>query len=103
MVKILKKPDRHVEQVADALREFEKSHEKASCMVYRYNPASIRVRIVDMIFTGRDRSERHDYAMGYLRKLPDDVLTQISLLLCLEPGEPSFMDLEFNDPSTSML
>ncbi len=103
MVKILRQSDGDVEQVANALREFEKSHEHASCLVYRYNPASIRVKIIDPIFAGRDRSERHDYAMRYLRKLPDDVLSQISLLLCLEPGEPSFMDLEFNDPSKSML
>ncbi|MEM7783473.1 MAG: hypothetical protein AAF939_07400 [Planctomycetota bacterium] len=103
MVKILGETDSHVELIANSLREFEKSHEYANCIVYRYNPASIRVKIVDVIFTGRDRSVRHDYAMGYLRELPDDTLSQISLLICLEPGETSLIDLEFKDPSKSML
>jgi hypothetical protein len=103
MVKILRQSDAAVEQIAAALGEFEKSHERAECMVYRYNPASIRIRIVDSIFSGRCKSERHDYAMRYLRGLPDDVLSEISILLCLEPGERSLLDLEFHDPTRSQL
>ncbi|MFO7901326.1 MAG: hypothetical protein R6U98_01590 [Pirellulaceae bacterium] len=103
MVKILRQSDAAVEQIAAALAEFEKTHEYAECMVYRYNPASIRIRIVDSIFSGRSKSERHDYAMQYLRGLPDDVLSEISILLCLEPGERSLLDLEFYDSTRSQL
>lgn len=98
MVQILRKSDSAVDQVATALADFEASHTEAESAVYRYNPASIRVRIVDSIFSGRSKGERHDYAMSFLRQLPEDVLAQISILLCLEPGEVSLLDSEFSDP-----
>ena len=101
MVTVLQKTDDAVSQTARVLSEFVKSHENAECVVYRYNPASIRVRIVDPVFHGRSKGERHDYAMQFLRKLPEDVLAQISILLCLEPGETSLLDLEFQDPMRS--
>ena len=103
MVKILRQTDGDVDQAATALSEFEKSHEYAECVVYRYNPASIRVKIVDSVFNGRSKGERHDYAMRFLRKLPEDVLAQVSILLCLEPGESSLLDLEFHDPTRPQL
>lgn len=103
MVKVLKQPDATVEQIAAALGEFDKAHEDAECIVYRYNPSSIRIRIVASIFSGRSKSERHDYAMRYLRGLPDDAVSEISILLCLEPGERSLVDLEFQDPTVSQL
>jgi hypothetical protein len=103
MVTVLQQTDDAVDQVAAALSEFERSHEYAECTVYRYNPASIRVRIVDAVFHGRSKGERHDYAMRFLRKLSEDVLAQISILLCLEPGEASLLDLEFHDPTRSRL
>ncbi len=103
MVKILQQTDDAVDQVAAALSEFEKSHEYAECTVYRYNPASIRVRVVDAIFSGLSKGERHDYAMRFLRELPEDALAQMSILLCLEPGESSLLDSEFHDPTRSQL
>lgn len=103
MVKVLQQADDAVDQVAGVLSEFQKSHESADCTVYRYNPASIRVKIVDPVFHGRSKGERHDYAMRFLRSLPEDVLAQISILLCLEPGETSLLDLEFSDPSRSQV
>jgi stress-induced morphogen len=103
MVKILQQTDDVVDQIAAALAEFEKSHESSECAVYRYNPASIRVKIVDAVFQGRSKGERHDYAMRFLRHLPEDVLAQISILLCLAPGDSSLLDLEFHDPTRSRL
>ena len=103
MVKILQQTDDAVDQVAAALAEFEKSYGRSECVVYRYNPASIRVKIVDAVFHGRSKGERHDYAMRFLRRLPEDVLAEISILLCLEPGESSLLDLEFHDPTRSKL
>ncbi len=103
MVKILQEPDEAVEQIAAVLKEYERSHEGSECLVYRYNPASIRVKIVDETFHGQSKGERHDYARGFLSRLPEDVLSQISVLLCLEPGENSLVDLEFHDPTRSYL
>jgi stress-induced morphogen len=103
MVKILRQTDEAVEQIASVLSEFENSHENAECIVYRYNPAAIRIRIIDETFEGKSKGERHDYAMDYLRSLSEDVLSQISILLCLQPGESSLLDLEFQDPTPSRL
>lgn len=103
MVKVLRNPDKDVTRVVRSLEKFEQTHPNAQCVVYRYNPAAIRVKIVDSVFSGRNKAERHDYAMKFLRGLPEDVFSQLSLLLCLEPGESSLMDLEFLDPTASSL
>lgn len=103
MVKILKQSDSMVNQIVEALKSFEQAHPHAECTVYRYNPASIRIRIVDTVFAGRSKGERHDYAMSFLRDLPEDTISEISILLCVVPGETSLIDLEFNDPSRSQL
>lgn len=102
MLKILRQPDEAVNQVAAALEKFEKSHASAECIVYRYNPAAIRIRIVDAVFQGQSKGARHDYAMQFLRQLPDDVLSQMSILLCLAPGESSMLDLDFENPDRSL-
>ena len=51
MVTILHEPDDAVEHLAAALKVYEQSHEAAACFVYRYNPAAIRVKIIDPPFT----------------------------------------------------
>jgi hypothetical protein len=53
--------------------------------------------------SGRSKGERHDYAWGFLRGLPEDILAQISVLLCLEPGEGAPLNLEFHEPIRSHL
>ena len=103
MVKILQEPDHAVAQIAAALEVYEHAHEAATCFVYRYNPAAIRVKIIDKTFHGRSKGERHDYAWGFFRGLPEDILEQISVLPCLEPGESAPLDLEFDEPTRSHL
>jgi hypothetical protein len=103
MTKKNQKTDYAVDQLAAALANYEESHPGSECFVRRYNPASIRVKIVDPVFHGWNKGKRHDYAVRYLRCLPEDVLSQISILLCLEPGETSLLDMEFQDPSRSRL
>lgn len=101
MAKIRYIADEDVEQVANILEAYETSHDGASCQVYRYNPAAIRIRIEDNRFKEWSKGERHDYAWNFLSRLPEDVLAQISVLLCLAPGEVALMDLEFHEPSWS--
>ena len=103
MAKILHQTDEAVEQVAAALEAYEQANAGSECFVYRYNPASIRIKIVDSTFHGQSKGKRHDYALRFLSRLPEDVLAQISVLLCLEPGESALLDLEFHEPSRSYL
>jgi stress-induced morphogen len=103
MVKVLGKADPAVDQLAIALATYEKSNPGAECWVSRYNPASIRIKVVDPAFHGWSKGKRHDHAYSWLNGLAEDVLAQISILLCLEPGEHTLMDLEFHDPVRSWL
>lgn len=101
MVAILQEPDQAVEDVAAALEVYEQTHAAVTYFVYRYNPAAIRVKIIDPTFHGQSKGERHDYAWGFLRRVPEDALAQISILLCLEPGETATLDWEFQEPIRS--
>ncbi len=40
---------------------------------------------------------------GFSVSLPEDILAQISVLLCLEPGENAPLDVEFHEPIRSYL
>lgn len=52
---------------------------------------------IDKLFHGWDKGKRHDYAWTFLQDLPEDTLEQISVLLCLEPGESMPLDIEFRE------
>jgi hypothetical protein len=73
MVTRLQEPDHAVEHIAAVLEVYEQTYEAAACFVYRYNPAAIRVKIIDPTFHGRSKGERHDYAWGFPRRLPEDI------------------------------
>ena len=68
---------------------------------YRYNCASIRVRVVDESFTGLDWLERQEKVLPFLRKLPRATQSDIVLLLLLAPEEveDSGGNREFENPS----
>lgn len=72
---------------------------------YRYNPASIRVRVVDKKFKGKSIPEREDRVLPLIRQLPEDIQADIMVLLMLTPDETaeSLMNLEFEKPTPSML
>ena len=79
---------------------------------YRYNSASIRVRVIDPRFQGIDFEERDKLVEPYLDQLPDEVQGDIMSLLLLAPDELSDVDRgyrfqvlnrEFEAPSPSML
>jgi stress-induced morphogen len=97
--------DSFTDQVLDALGNYESLHPGAEIEVYRRNSVSIRVRIVDPEFLGISRSERHEIVWRFLEKLPEEVQSQVSLLLLLTPEETktSFANLEFDNPIPSSL
>jgi stress-induced morphogen len=72
---------------------------------YRYNSASIRVRMIDSGFAGKDRVEREDLVLPILKKLPPEILGDVTILLLLAPQDvsKSLMNQEFEDPVESGL
>lgn len=93
--------------VEDLLR---KHFEKADS--YRYNSASIRVRVIDSRFEGMSREKRDAMVEQYLDTLPPETQRDIVTLFTFAPSELSrtpatfrefLLSTEFEDPSPSML
>jgi stress-induced morphogen len=94
--------DDYSEQILSLLRQtYLPSHPRAQVRAYRYNSASVRVRIIDPDFAGKDTAEREDMVWPILESLPGRILEDISVLLLLPPEEKdsSLLSLEFDDPS----
>lgn len=79
---------------------------------YRYNSASLRVRIVDERFEGVDREGRDAMVETYIDSLPTNTQADIVNLVLVTPSEldaPSetfrgfMLNTEFDNPSPSML
>jgi len=101
-----RKNDRSIRALLDALGAgYGTKHARAKIEAYRYNPGSIRVRITDPDFHGLTEVERENAVWPILENLPDDVRSEISMLLLVTPHEPaaSLVNLEFDDPSPSRL
>ena len=79
--------DPAVTRVAGALADYQKEHPQASIDIRRSSSASIHVRVVDPAFAGQDRVSREDRVWPLLERLPDDVFTQITVLLLLTPDD----------------
>jgi stress-induced morphogen len=99
------KSDQVLQSILDALREYEATHLAADVEVYRQNSASVRVRIIDPDFAGLDRAERHKLVWRMLERLPEDVLSDVTILLLLTPDEvgDSFANFDFEHPIPSRL
>jgi stress-induced morphogen len=98
--------DVDVSAILDILdSEYKPSHSSAQIDSYRQNSASIRIRIIDPSFKGADRGARHDQVWGLLEHLPEDVQSQITVLLLLTPEEAktSIANMDFNNPIPSRL
>lgn len=72
---------------------------------YRYNIASIRVRVVDERFRGKSKVERYEMVMPLVRQLPEEIQTDITLLLLLteDEREQSVSNFEFENPTPTSL
>ncbi|MBX6316163.1 MAG: hypothetical protein IRY99_25120 [Isosphaeraceae bacterium] len=98
--------DAVVRQLHEALkRHYQPAHSAAKIAVKRYNSASVRVRIIDPDFEGQSLTARDDAIWEILDRLPDEVRSEIGLLLLLTPreAETSLMNLEFEKPAASPL
>ena len=94
-----------VQQVLDILETYKREHPRAIVDAYRQNSASIRVRVVDPDFEGIGRFARHDRIWNLLQELPENILSQITVLLPLTPEETktSFANMDFDNPIPSRL
>jgi hypothetical protein len=96
------KGDRQVRQVQDILdREYHPKHSRSRIDVYRYNECSIRIRILDPGFAKIDRLRRVDVVWDILEKLPDELVSQIDMVLPLtvKESKESASNFEFEYPS----
>lgn len=72
---------------------------------YRYNPASIRIRIIDERFRGKSKAERFNAVIPSIRQLPKDTEADVTMLVLLAPGEEaeSLSNFEFEHPTPTAL
>jgi len=79
---------------------------------YRYNSASIRVRVVDPLFERKPREQRDAMVEPYLDTLPPETQRDIVTLFTFAPSELEqtpktfrefVLNAEFDDPSSSIL
>ena len=79
---------------------------------YRYNPASIRVRVIDSRFAGLSPEKRDEMVEPHLEQLPERTQADIMSLFTFAPSELQqtpktfrefLMNTEFDDPSPSIL
>ncbi len=79
---------------------------------YRYNSASIRLRVIDPRFDGLSIEKRDAMVEPVLEQLPERTQADIMTLLTIAPAElqdtprtfrQCLVNLEFDDPSPSML
>ncbi len=94
--------------VEDELREA--GYERVDA--YRYNSASLRVRVIDKRFESIPREERDQIVEPFIDKLPPSTQSDIVSLVLLSPSEfnqPNntfrefMLNTEFENPSPSIL
>lgn len=97
--------DDTIERMIEALRAYEVDHPRSQIDIYRQNPVSVRVRVIDPMFAGQSKVERSKKIWKYLNSLSDDVQSDLSTLILLTPEETkmSFANFEFDDPIPSTL
>lgn len=103
-VEVRGKNDPILEAIVSVLDSYEKDHPNARITVYRHNPVSVRVRVIDPDFSGVSRVDRNDRMWDYLDRLADDEQADVNVLLLLAPDEveKSFGNMEFEDPIPSI-
>jgi stress-induced morphogen len=77
------------QQIKSALHSYQEDHPAARIDLYRQNPASVRIRIIDPDFAGMSRVDRHARVWKYLDQLPEEDEGDIRMLVLLTPDEMS--------------
>jgi hypothetical protein len=103
MIKFNDMNDAAIKAFYDSLEPYKREHSQAKVDVYRQNSGSVRIRVVDPDFRGISVTDRDQNLWPLVESLPDDVFSQLSLLLLLTPEEAtdSFINREFENPLPS--
>lgn len=98
-------PESQVQDIRAALAPYLRLHPKAKIEVVRQNPVSVRIRVIDPDFQGKNRLDREPEVWAMLRTLPDETFQNITMLLLVSPKEAknSLASQEFDDPIPSRL
>lgn len=97
--------DRVLDEFEKALQPYVKKHPNAKLSLYRQNPASVRIRLIDPDLSSLSRVDRHELVWSYLEPLSDETLSELSILLLLTPDETkkSIANMDFENPIPSLL
>ena len=104
-------PKKHTDQTREIERVL-RAAGFAKVDAYRYNPASIRVRVVDAKFEGRSLAARDKMVEPHLAKLDERTQADIVNLFTFAPSELQdsartlrqfLLNTEFDHPSPSIL
>jgi stress-induced morphogen len=104
VVKKNRRTTAETKRIEELLKKYYPNHPRGyPPRAYRYNRASIRIRIVDDSFKGKSWSERDDMVDPILRTLPEKTYSDIMILLLLTPSEVrrSGANMEFEHPTPS--
>lgn len=100
-----KRLDPVLQQIVDALREYDQAHPNAEIEAYRHNSVSLRIRVLNPDFANKTNVQREDEIWAILVKLPEETVAEVNQLLLLTPEEAkkSFASCEFDHPIPSKL
>jgi hypothetical protein len=99
-VTIRGKRDPYLDQFAAVLEKLVADYPQADVTLRRTNPASIRVRVIDPSFQRMSKTRRDDRVWKYLKQIPEDVLSHLSMVLAFTPdeAETSPVNYDFEHP-----
>lgn len=95
-----KREDQIVRRIREKLvSDYVSQHRRARVDVKRYNSACVRLRVIDPDFKAQGELERDDTIWNILRTLPEEISTEVSLMVLLTPKEAktSFLNVEFEE------
>lgn len=96
-------PDPVLDVLMDVLRRYQADHPDARIDLYRSNPVSIRIRVIDPDFAGQSRVDRSNQVWSYFDQVDEETQQDISSLVTITPEEmessPSSLLFEEADPS----
>ncbi len=105
---VRKQQDASTRRIFAALkRSFADLRDEIGEVVYRYNAAAIRIRIISDAFASLDDAARDRVVMQAMSDLPKDDRDDVTMILAYTTSEfqdhQSLVNLEFDDPSRSRL
>ncbi|HTW93192.1 MAG TPA: hypothetical protein VMD30_00260 [Tepidisphaeraceae bacterium] len=98
--------DKSVQRIKAILdKEYAAGHPSAKVDVYRQDAVSVRIRVIDPDFRGKNRVERDDLLWAILERLPEQDREDITMVIPLTPQEQkeSLANFEFEHPTKSDL